>query len=352
MKNKINMEDIAKKAGVSKGLVSIALSGKYGVSDETRLKIIVAASDMKYDINTVKVKKKNAKRKILIYLDRDSIDDVNYWGKIVKGMEHQANLLNVMIVILTWQKSNDVNEFLINAIDTGADGVIFLGGIDSNYINKIAELSIPVVLIDSDYVGVKHNHIRVNNYGAAYEICQYLIDKGFTHICFVGSKNYSYSFRQRYRGVQEFLIDNQLENVQFDFVLESQGLYDPLTYSKKQFAEYISKTKPQVIVCANDMTAVGIYEELKALGISIPDEISIVGFDNIELCEKMQPPLTTMSMKKEYLGECAILTMLESLNNPENPRKVIELETLLIERESVNLKIAESRKKPALRKEK
>jgi LacI family transcriptional regulator len=333
------MTEIADKVGVSKSLVSFALKGKYGVSDETRIKIIVAAMDLDYDFQQLRsgIPTKQ-KKKILIILNRGCIDDLSYWAYIVKSLEKQINTQNMLMLLLPWNNFSDSNEIIVNILNYNCNGVVLIGSMPVVLIENISKLKIPLVLIDTDYIGVKHNHIRANNYGASYDICRYLIEKNFTHFCFVGSVDYSYSFKERCRGIQDFLIYNHYDkNVRCDSIIAKPENGDPETYSRKELKEYLADNRPEVIICANDFTAVDVYEVLKDLHLAIPDDISIVSFDNTSRCETLTPKLTSVDIPKQIFGEQAISLLMKNIEDAEVPKVIIELETNLIERDSVRL---------------
>lgn len=337
MKDSVSMSEIAEKVGVSKSLVSFALKGKYGVSDETRVKIIVAAMDLGYDFYKLRqgIPSKQ-KKKILIVLNRGCIDDLNYWSYIVKSAETQINKQNMVMLLLPWDSFSDSNELIVNILNYNCHGIVLVGAMPMELIETISKLKISLVLIDTNYIGLKHNHVRANNYGASYDVCKYLIEKNFSHFCFVGYDSYSYSFKERYRGIKDFLQYNQCEkNIICDAIISPPENGEPETYSRKEFKEYLLKNRPEVIICANDYTAMDVYKVLKEYNIEIPNMISVISFDNTTNCEVLTPKLTSVDIPKQIFGEQAIKLLIKNIDGTEECKMIIELETKIIERDSI-----------------
>ena len=335
-KKKVTMQDIADDLQVSKALVSLALSDKYGVSEDTRSKIVLRAIEMGYKFAAPKGKH-NGVLFTIILRDMEMIKEL-FWSKIVKGIEKSMNVQHISINILMWRGSIDESEVIHNILSAKPNGVIIMNECDEAMLYVLSQLNLPVVLIDiKHHINMIYDHVYANNYGGGYEAARYLVQHGHRRLAFIGSRSFSYSFQERYAGFKDYLERHAPEGCLYEDVLGPSLPEDPIeTFDARAFKALMTReNRPTALFCANDPTAFKVYEILRTLKLKIPEDVSVIGFDNVETCSSMTPPLTSINIPKEEMGEEAVSLLLKRIENPANVIKNLQLSTTIIPRDSV-----------------
>lgn len=344
---KITMQQIADHLGVSKFVVSKALSGKGGVSEQTRERVIQAASQLGYFNQKNGYMKHNSlkqqftpvagKQSVIVLMPniRFQTRESLYWGKIMEGIsdELEANGLGMVIV-----SESRVDHFIHVLNPDGILGMIGVGQIESSLLLEIHRFGIPMVLVDHEDVLIPTDTIFANNGDSIARLCNYLIGLGHTRIHFLGNVEFSRSFRDRWHGYRDALENNGLE---------CPSLKDPMLMLKgvdtgefvPDFEEWITARKnarqmPSALVCANDAIAIRVLGVLKKLGIHVPGEITVTGFDNIDDAYQCEPTLTTVHVSKEAMGRRAVKKLLERINVPDQVYEKILVSAEIVLRNS------------------
>jgi len=333
---KVTMQVIADKLGVSKGLVSISLSDKYGVNAETRSQIVLTAIQMGYDFTRIK-KQRDSVRKNLFYVLTKDIDlhVDRFWPQIIKGIESKASCVNCHIIVKSWDDNTNMDLFVTDIIDMRCSGIIIISEIPPFVFNHIKLSKIPMILVDGkimydDFIDT----ISVNNFAAFYNVTKYVIDNGHRNIAFVGDINHAYSFNQRYLGFKDCIkryphvkmtkLTGPGDNPEFTYI-----------YNLAQLKNSLMQRKVDAYLCANDNIAEVVYRIAKSFEILIPDDISVIGFDNNPQSIHFSPPLSTVNVPKKELGELSMITLIERIRNRESSYKRISIMCDFIPRESL-----------------
>lgn len=335
---KVTMADIAKRLGVSKGLVSMALSGSDEVKDETRAEIVLAALDMGYDINKRKIAK-NKKDIISIVCTDLSYFNTFFWTEVLKGVENYLSSHNYGIDLVVYKEGQDA--FLLDAIDKKTKGLIVVASCDNAQYKFLSKANIPMVLVDvNNFCGLGSDSVRASNYYSAYRAAQYFVQKGHDSVAFVGAAGQALSFKARRDGFLAGIEACGGENVEYTEVIEPPVGLKYTTFNEKKTRRMLMRpNRPTAIMCANDITAIGVFDIMEKLGLKCPDDVSLIGFDNIRYDHPLIRSLTTIDVQKQKMGEEAARALIKRVNNPSSPCLSIEVVADLIERNSVkNLK--------------
>ena len=321
---KVTMKDIAQQLGVSINAVSIALNEKEGVSDVLRLKILRTADQMGY----VNVHKKYlsvlSKTNICILMQdyyfycHDEMNTSNLYKSIIESMVKHAGKNGYNAVL---QLFNDQHfELPQSALERKISGFIVIGKIHDDNLRQVKQLGIPVVLVDYTSLLNPCDCVLTHNKQGGYMMTMHLLYKGYQKIGFFGDLNYSMSFEDRFIGYrQALMIHHMVDDKSFaQWVQEYCFLGDMEKYVLNDDIDAIeailrSKPLPEVLFCANDSNAYCVCEALKRMGKSIPDDIGVVGFDDVELCEQMDPQLTSVHIQKDLMGEIAVYYLIEKI---------------------------------------
>ncbi len=306
--SKVTLQDIADKVNVTKGLVSLALNGKYGVSDKMRNKILLAAAELGYNINKTKYFLKNMKRTSLLVSGQE-LASQSFWHQIISGIESYAYDNDIVLNFINIEADEDSFEIVSNVLESDTSGVIALGDLSNDAVAKLWENTIHLVLIDSKHCfDSSIDQVRVNNFDGGYIAARYCVEKGHKDLLFLGDIRYARSFRERYDGFRAYL-DEEAEWVTCRYAVSEGRDNSKGIFCVSELESRLDERLPSLIMCANDATAVMLYDILKVRGLSIPNDISVMSFDNSVDSDRLDPPLTGVEFSKTALGEeaCRLL---------------------------------------------
>ncbi|PQP80801.1 LacI family transcriptional regulator [Paenibacillus sp. PCH8] len=342
MAKKVTMQHIADAAGVSKFAVSRALTGKPGVSEHTREMIVRTAGQLgyfrtepkRYPVETpmTSAKKLLEKQQGTILILFPNIRSQNrsslYWGPVFNGISERLNEKGMDILTLT-EPSSDRMFSVLNP--EAISGVITLGTISTSVLLEIYRLRIPLVMVDHEDPAIYTDTVFTDNMKCMKELVHMLVGKGYRRFQFAGQLPDAASFRERWLGYRVVLEEMQLEGKQQTDLLEQE--YDQI---RKSITEMKLEDIPEVIVCANDHTAVIVLEALQSRGIQVPERCAITGFDNTRTDE---PILATVNINKENLGTRAVDQLLWRIKHLDKPyeRKLIHSELIVRDEYNANI---------------
>jgi LacI family transcriptional regulator len=344
MGQKTTMKDIAKAMGLSVNAVSLALNDRKGVSEATRIGIMETAQKLGYLDRQVRYIKTFSQHHLCVLIQE-------MYDKKHKNTEFYSQILYYII-----KEARDCgydtlvhyfNEQDMSMPDCIAKrqvaGIIVLGKISTPNVEKLLTVNIRMVLVDHNPRLSNTNCIVTDNISGGYMAAKYLIRNGFTRIGYVGDFSYSKSVKERYYGFLEALIQEELVGFEEtgEYIRKYSLIAEIEPYLINNNIDAIErilpeKTRlPQAYFCDNDAAAIMVMEALKRRKIMIPEEISIIGFDNSTLSENYHPKLTTINVNRELMGQKAVRRLIQLIGNenPEAEHTVLGVE--LIERDSV-----------------
>ncbi len=334
MPKKVTMDSIALKLGISKNTVSLALRGMPGISETTRKTIENTAENMGYKY------KSNARqqitRNLCLVIAKSTRDSIGFFSFIQLGIEDEAKKNNVNTIIHYYDEKDEIFEMPNCVKDGMVSGIITLGRISRRTVNAIITCALPVVMVDNYFDDLVMDCVLTDNQCGGYLAAEYLINGGHKNIGFLGDIYASVSFYDRYQGYLKALreygldynpgysvIDRKLDN------LDSEEI--ALIFEEMKNGAGI----PTAFFCCNDAEALVILKVLLNMGIAVPEEVSIMGFDDIETSRSVTPELSTMRVQKEMMGRRAVAKLLKKLDDPEEPIEKILLSANIINRNSV-----------------
>lgn len=302
MSKRVRLEDIAKECGVTKGLVSRSLAGKYNVGDEKRNLIMQKAVELGYDFNKLRTKKtKNSS--VVVIVSQTILLKEDFWQPILKNMYATLNRVSIKMEYFVFDSTN-IDLASVKALKSNPciAFVIFHQNPDVIF-KELKKFNKPIVEVDPKYMhytGV--TQIKYSNYTSIYEATQKLIDYGHKTICFYGSDSHSYSFRERHEGFLSCIDNNKEKGIRGVSILFDNS---SLQYSDNEMLiKALNKNKDiTAIICANDIVALNAYKVIKGLGKQIPEDYSIIGFDNVSSGKYSYPTLSTFNVPREQIGD-------------------------------------------------
>lgn len=338
---KITMQQIADHLGVSKFVVSRALSGKGGVNETTRERVIQAASRLGY-FNQKNGYVKNTmpppivsppqaqtgKQSVLVLMPniRFQNKDSLYWGRLLEGISRELEAQNLGMIIVSDPRS----DHFINILNpAGILGMIGVGQIATPFLLEVHRLGLPMVLVDHEDPLIPSDTIFANNLDGMARLTNHLIGLGHRELHFLGNSSFSRSFRDRWLGFRSAMEENGLLPPPVDDpMLRLKGV-DMGAYQDEMIlwlqGRIEAQKLPTALICANDSIAIQACSALKQLDLSVPEDVSVSGFDNIMDAAQHAPAITTIDVPKEELGERAVKRLLERIHQPEARQEKIML---------------------------
>ncbi|WMJ78932.1 MULTISPECIES: LacI family DNA-binding transcriptional regulator [unclassified Sedimentibacter] len=335
---KITIKEIAKEAGVSIATVSMILNNKdKSITDATRTRVLDAVKKYNYIPNAMAGSLVTQKTHTVGLILPDITNP--FFPGVARGAEDKANESGYSIIFCNTDDKLEVEEKHIETLTKKmADGIIIAHSSNSEKMSGILErCKVPVILIDRDFYSKNIcGKVLVNNLEGAYNGVVHLINKGYKKIAYLSGSLKTRTARDRLAGYRKALCDNGLE---YDEKLIKYGEYK-IEWGKNGIIELLSENKNfDAIFCGNDLIAVGAVKELKKRGFNIPDDIGIIGFDDIYLAGLVEPSLTTVRQPNYEMGYMAMELLLKNLNSSDKKvnkeAEVIILNTEIIERSSV-----------------
>ena len=325
------VKDVAKLAGVSTATVSRALANPEIVSDETRLKVEKAAKEMDYFPNILaRNLRKNESRTIVVILPNI---ESPFFSDVVHGIEALAHKHNYKLLI--GDIGNDVTRLqsYLDLYETKQiDGILSLTADipESMIINHKGEVKLPMVIAAEYFSDLPIPTVHIDNHYSAKKGVEYLIMMGHHKIACISGKSQSPIFKARIMGHMETLKKWKLANNE-EYLIESDLAFIDGYNAAKQLLTL--KSAPSAIVCHSDEAAVGALKAARDLEVDVPQQLSIIGFDNLALSEYCYPELTTIHQPRQLIGETSIKLLLDILSG-KKPNPEMTLPTQLIVRES------------------
>ena len=341
----ITAKDIAKKLGVSPSAVSLAMNGKPGISIATREKILAEAVRLGYSITRKEASSPIQNIRYVIFLEGGAtVKETSFYSIVLQGVEATAKENGCNVLISYFYSSGDWAEQIAAVCKDVAGLIILSTEVEDRHIEKaliygVDKLNIPVVLVDNATSLVDVDCVVADNLTGASRAVSFLFDKGHPDVGYLRSKERIDSFDERQAGflkarkahgisVQPMCIDVDIasEKAFYDMCAWLDGGGKPLSAF---FAD-------------NDIIAAACIRALKAKGYRVPEDVSVVGFDDMPVCTMIDPTLTTIRIMKEQLGVTAMNLLNQRIAERERGTRGwtagayrTTISTRLVERESV-----------------
>ena len=299
------MADIAEKLHISVVTVSKAMAGKEGVGDELREKILAVANEMGYE---VKKDKKNSAE--LAKAGTDNIGIVVPSRFMDRAASFYANMYNALskellahgyyAVIEQLENTAEERLELPQIIKNGkVDGVIFLGQVSQAYAKFITGTHSPFMFLDFYSDDENVDSVTTDNFYGEYVLTKHLIDLGHRDIRYVGTFGVTTSINDRFMGFLKAMLEHNLSTSVADIIddRDKNGVYKPIV---------LPKNIPTAFVCNCDEVAVTLIRTLHERGLRVPDDVSVVGFDDFVTSTQMSSKLTTVAVDFEAMARSAV----------------------------------------------
>jgi len=353
---KTSIKDIAQEASVSISTVSHVINKTKYVTDKTKERVNKAIKKLNYRPNIIARGLRTKSTRTIGVL----LPDISqpFFAQVVKGIEEAARIRNYTLILgCTFYDIDEEERQMNSMIDQSIDGIIFFCGYDTyEHIKKLYDSNIPVVVLDRELSDKEIPSVLIDNVLAMEKAVQYLYDIGHREIGYI---TFPYenqtTIRRRYEGYCNALRKNRLPYNPDFVIIDDQLRLDELKGTYVAIKKKIEEQKiPTAIITLADFLALGAMKALKEIGYRIPEDISVMGFNNEIICAFSDPTLTTVKQPKKLMGETAANLLLDIVEGKKIISKRIILDTTVIKRDSTappgKIKMSKKNKKSILEK--
>lgn len=330
MEPKVRMADIAEKLNISVVSVSKALSGKDGVSDRMREKIRATAREMGYvPLRSKPAAEPGETTGSIGILVPDRFFDVNtFYASLYRLVSQRCNQGGFSAILEIVSADAERGGVMPAIVQSGkVDGLIFLGQLERNYLQVVTRSGIPHILLDFYDEELDTISVTSDNVAGGYRLTRHLLKNGYREIGFVGSINATSSIMDRFLGYSKAMLRAGVP-IHPEWILEdrnAEGTLESLT---------LPPQLPRAFLCSCDEVAYRLTERLKRMGLRIPEDVAVAGYDDYRTAAMSQPPLTTYRVNTEQMSWIAVEQLIQAIQGKPTINGNIVVNGVLVHRES------------------
>lgn len=331
-----SIKDIAKSVGVSTATVSKALNHKTGVSSDVRNQILEKAREMGYVVNGLARGMKTSKTFTVGILVSDIKNP--FFSEVISAIERilYAKKYNLIICNVGENPQKEV-EYLELLVSKKVDGLIVAPAAESYNLSAYRNLirhGMKIVLFDRLIDAVNCDSVVIDNRSAIHESVKYLKDHGHVKIGAIYGIERSYTGHERLNGFKEAM---ELFNLEYHKEWVKSGFFREEDSYKQAFELLKKESRPTAMIAMNNFTTLGLIRAVKELGLRVPEDLSIIGFDDAEWMKVCSPSITTVVQPADAIGMTAATLLLDAMENESvHTIQHVVLKAKFIERESVS----------------
>lgn len=331
----VTIKDVAKQANVAPSTVSRVIADSSRISEDTKQKVRNAMKQLGYHPN-LNARSLASQSTQLIGLVMPSSSDVvfqnPFFPTVLQGISEGAHEKKYALHMTTGKSEKETLEGVVNMVQgKRVDGMILLNSkVEDNIITYLKERDFPFVLIGKPYKNVEQiTHVDNDNFRAMKEATEYLLKHGHRKIAFIGGSLDLMVTVERFLGYERAMSNANI-TLRNEYVINEEFLIEG---GQEAVRKLMSVTHPPTaIIVADDFMALGVLNTLDELGIRVPEDISIVSFNNVLLAEMAKPPLTSVDINIFELGYQASKSLIQMIENSNEPIKRMIIPHKLIER--------------------
>jgi len=332
---RVKISDIAKLAGVSVAAVSLALNNKNGVSDETRQHIINIAESLNYMVND---NARNLKSKKTFKIGLVVTDIRNpFFATVVDELALQAKQMGYVLQIAISNDSIKKEQEAIKMfVSNNTDGIIIVPTIDTNigdmsHILLLKNLKIDFVFCTSAYLGFDETCVMTDLAKGEYELVKYLLERGKRKIFLITGDSGLLFSKMRIQGYISAFQDSGYEFSK-DWIIETKPYYE----SGYEQAKIIWEKRPDAVITVNDFVAIGLIKGFKDMGVRVPEDINVAGYDDLLFSSLIETSLTTVRQPIQDICKRTLEVLIDKIDNKSKSNEFYLLEPKLEVRESTD----------------
>lgn len=331
----VTIKDVARIANVAPSTVSRVIADSPRISEETKQKVKKAMEQLGYHPN-LNARNLASQSTQTIGLVMPSSKDVGFqnpfFPSVLQGISEGAHEKNYALHMTTGKSKKEILEAVIQMVQgKRVDGLVLLySSVEDKVISYLRERDFPFVLIGKPYKDIEAiTHVDNDNIRAMKEATEYLIQLGHSQIGFIGGSMELMVTADRLHGYERALIEAGIE-IKKEFIIHQEFLREGGQEAVREIMQL--EHPPTGLVVADDFMALGVLNTLDELGIRVPEDISIVSFNNVLLAEMAKPPLTSVDINIFELGFQASKNLIAMVENNNEPTKRLIISHRLIKR--------------------
>lgn len=342
----LKMDDIARLANVSKSAVSLALNERPGVSDATRRKILSIAEHYNYvPLRQKKNPSPNNKNSGLVRF----IAIKSKSSETITEKSHEFSFLSDLLAALSEKAKSCHDSLIFDTLDVNADfykalmqlekerpsdGIILLGStLTQNHFSIAKAVHPHLVVVDASCPSLPIDFVSVDNYQGGYAAAEFILTKGHSRIGYAAANTRNYNYLKRQEGFFAALAKHEIGISKSNIYSISSLPSGQQTIDLESFLK--ADSRPTAIFCENDYIAINLQKALQERGINIPDDIAIMGFDDIHESTFVSPELTTVHFPIQLIAEQALNRLDSQMDSKDNVPQKIFIGAVIVERKSL-----------------
>ena len=336
---KVKLSDIAKEMNISIAAVSMAINHKSGVSEETREQVLAVAERLGYKIKKSQVVEGVASKRFIKLLRIKKhglvVMETAFFTALIEGIEMQCKKMGYELLISNMVLEDLTTHAIADEYHDGVDGLVVLcTELDYEDVEELLNKRCPIVVLDRKFDSNVAT-ILMNNQKASRQAVKFLVDKGHTEIGYLKSSTSIYNFDSRFKSYRESIARRGLPfDINHIMSLEPtiEGAYRDM---KEALVTFDHKKLPSAFIADNDIIALGAMNAMKEVGIRIPEDVSLIGIDDMPFCKFVTPQLSTIKVYKEEIGRHAVKMLVDQIEQDTECSKTVLVDTVVVDRESV-----------------
>lgn len=318
---RITIKDVAREAGVSIATVSFVMNNSGSVGREMRARVVKAAGDLGYRRNQLAKTMRTGRSHMIGLVLPDLCNP--FFPELAHAVGEAARRRGYAVILVESNDGQSEEEGLERLAVYGVDGICWCPSSKRDLLTEL-NISVPAVVVDRPLP--KHDTVTSNYAMGGELLAKYILRSGYENIALVtGPKNFP-GTAQRRSGLVKALAGK------VPIVWESANAFS--TEVEKDTLEALARKDAELIVCANDTIAIGVIGALRTLGLSVPQDVGVVGFDDIPWSVLVDPPLTTIRQPLQTIGAEAVALLISRIERPEAPLKRVQVDVEFVARGS------------------
>ncbi|MFP7478124.1 catabolite control protein A [Terribacillus saccharophilus] len=327
----VTIYDVAREANVSMATVSRVVNGNPNVKPATRKKVLSTIEQLGYRPNAV-ARGLASKRTTTVGAIIPDISSI-FFSELARGIEDIATMYKYNMILSNSDQNPDKELTLFNSmLEKQVDGIVFMGGkISDELLQQFDKSPVPIVIAATGQGTGEIPTVAIDYEQAAYEATKLLVDHNHKHPAFVAGTAEAETNNQKYKGYLRAVTENNAE-VKQEYIVKANNTYNSGLEAAKQLAELADR--PSAVFVSSDEMALGVIHGFQDIGLRVPEDIEVVGYDNTRLATMVRPTLSTVVQPTYDIGAVAMRLLTKLMNKEEVSDKNVILPHRIIERNS------------------
>ena len=334
--NRPTITDVASHAGVSKATVSAVLNDGQTVKTDTRDRVLAAIELLNYRPTQQKGARSPRRYRSIALIIKEC--DNPYYDEVTAGVRAYAETQGYMLLVVSSEGSYEAERRAVELLhDKEVDGLIAAPVLDDqadlSHFYELKRRNFPLVFLEQ-VRGVSASLVDLENVGASQKAVEYLLELGHRRVAHFAGPAYSAHSQERVDGVHRAYSRTSLVFDQSDIISAGAHFEDGYRAGLEFFGQRTPAERPTAVTCYNDLVAMGLCKALTEVGLRCPEDVSVIGFDDIKFCETFSVPLTSVRVPKFEMGDLAAQMLIRHIESKQavTPQKVYLDASLVIRR--------------------